>query len=100
MCSETLSMLRVSKTRPLPGHSIFESIGARKTSSCRASTHHGVQQVRQCAGHLVNTRHGAYLEYTQNIVLQHQGECYSIRVNPTPLICSTNPTAMFLRLHR
>ncbi|GFU58196.1 hypothetical protein TNCV_697071 [Trichonephila clavipes] len=45
-------MLRVGKTRPLPGHSIFGSIGARKTLSWRASTHHGVQQGRQCAGHL------------------------------------------------
>ncbi|GFY07875.1 hypothetical protein TNCV_4288111 [Trichonephila clavipes] len=67
-------MLRVGKTRSLPGHSIFGSIGARKTPSWRASTHHGVQQGRQCASHLVNARHGAYLEYTQNIVLQHQGE--------------------------
>ncbi|GFX75328.1 hypothetical protein TNCV_3043501 [Trichonephila clavipes] len=45
-----------------------------KTSSWRDSTHHGVQQGRHSAGHLVNTRHGAYLEYIQNIVLQPQGE--------------------------
>ncbi|GFS79339.1 hypothetical protein TNCV_3261091 [Trichonephila clavipes] len=68
-----------------------------KTSSfwC-AFTHHGVQQGRQCSGHLANTRHGSYLEYTQNIVIQHQGE------DPTgkPLICSTNPTSMSLRGHR
>ncbi|GFV88623.1 hypothetical protein TNCV_1244331 [Trichonephila clavipes] len=49
----------------------------RWSSSWSASTHHGVQQGRQCAGHPANTRHGAYLEYTQNIVIQHQGE------NPT-----------------
>ncbi|GFX23293.1 hypothetical protein TNCV_1558921 [Trichonephila clavipes] len=47
-------MLRVGKTRPLPGNSIFGSIDERKTSSWRASTHHGVQQGRQCAGHLEN----------------------------------------------
>ncbi|GFW40985.1 hypothetical protein TNCV_4089841 [Trichonephila clavipes] len=41
------------------------------------------------------TRHGAYLKYTQNIMLQHRGE--DQRVNPTPLICSTNPTAVSLR---
>ncbi|GFU64485.1 hypothetical protein TNCV_2526001 [Trichonephila clavipes] len=46
----------------------------RYSSSWSASTHHGVQQGRQCAGHLANTRHGAYLKYTQNIVLQNQGE--------------------------
>ncbi|GFU95340.1 dimer_Tnp_hAT domain-containing protein [Trichonephila clavipes] len=58
-----------------------------------ASTHHGVQQGMQCAGDLARTRHGAYLEYTQNIMLQHQGEDPSC--NPPPLTCSTNPTAMF-----
>ncbi|GFW07126.1 hypothetical protein TNCV_3693211 [Trichonephila clavipes] len=44
------------------------------TASRRASTHHGVQQRNQCAGQLTIVRQGAYLEYTQNIVLQHQGE--------------------------
>ncbi|GFU28233.1 hypothetical protein TNCV_3762781 [Trichonephila clavipes] len=29
---------------------------------------------RDCASHLAKHRHGAYLEYTQIIVLQHQGE--------------------------
>ncbi|GFX02884.1 hypothetical protein TNCV_4438661 [Trichonephila clavipes] len=67
-------MLRVGKTRPLLGHSCIGSISAKKTSSWHASTHHGVQQGRKCAGHLAKTRHGAYLKYTQNIVLQHQGE--------------------------
>ncbi|GFW91407.1 hypothetical protein TNCV_3375731 [Trichonephila clavipes] len=46
----------------------------KKTSFWRASTHHEVLQGRQCAGHLVKPRHDAYLEYTQNIALQHQGE--------------------------
>ncbi|GFV06954.1 hypothetical protein TNCV_2917141 [Trichonephila clavipes] len=41
------------------------------------------------------TRHGAYLKYTQNIMLQHQGEDPTGK--PTPLICSTNPTAVSLR---
>ncbi|GFX70266.1 hypothetical protein TNCV_4617031 [Trichonephila clavipes] len=59
---------------PLPGHSCFGSISAKTTLSWRASSHHGVQQGRQCAGHLAQTRHGTYQEYTQNIVLQHQGE--------------------------
>ncbi|GFT57951.1 hypothetical protein TNCV_2768591 [Trichonephila clavipes] len=72
--AETVSMLRVGNTRSLLGHSSIGSISAKKNSSWRASTHHGVQQGRQCAGHLANTRHGAYLEYTQNIMLQHQGE--------------------------
>ncbi|GFY17260.1 hypothetical protein TNCV_1090341 [Trichonephila clavipes] len=49
-------------------------VSVKKTSSWRASTHHGVQQGRQCAGQLTIVRHGAYLEYTQNIMLQHQGE--------------------------
>ncbi|GFV19483.1 hypothetical protein TNCV_3664151 [Trichonephila clavipes] len=64
----------VGNTRPLPGHSCIGSISARKTSFWRASTHHGVQQGRQCASHLAKTRHSAYLEYTQNIMLQHQDE--------------------------
>ncbi|GFU87690.1 hypothetical protein TNCV_2042741 [Trichonephila clavipes] len=67
-------MVVVDNTRPLPGHSIFGSISAIATSSWCASTHHGVQQGRQCAGYLENSRHGAYLEYTKNIALQHQGE--------------------------
>ncbi|GFY06530.1 hypothetical protein TNCV_3523861 [Trichonephila clavipes] len=67
-------MLMLDKTNHLPGGSIFGSLGSRKTSSWRASTHHGVQRGRQCAGHMAKTRHGAYLKYTQNIVLQHQGE--------------------------
>ncbi|GFT97631.1 hypothetical protein TNCV_2024491 [Trichonephila clavipes] len=66
-----------------------------ETSSWRASTHHGVQQGRQCAGHLAKTRHGAYLKYTQNIMLQHQGEDPTGK--PDTLICSTNPTAVSLR---
>ncbi|GFV61915.1 hypothetical protein TNCV_4107191 [Trichonephila clavipes] len=68
------STLRVGKTRPLPELCKLGSISEIQTSFWRASTHHGVLQGRQCAGHLAYTRHGAYLEYTQNIVLQHQGE--------------------------
>ncbi|GFT99295.1 hypothetical protein TNCV_3161941 [Trichonephila clavipes] len=41
------------------------------------------------------TRHGAYLKYTQNIMLQHQGEDPTGK--PDTLICSTNPTAVSLR---
>ncbi|GFX62150.1 hypothetical protein TNCV_2228761 [Trichonephila clavipes] len=40
----------------------------------RVSTHHGVQQGRQYASDLAKNRHCAYLEYIQNIMLQHQGE--------------------------
>ncbi|GFT22367.1 hypothetical protein TNCV_3273501 [Trichonephila clavipes] len=67
-----------------------ESADAKKTSFLRASTHHRVQQVRQCAGQLTTVRHGAYLEYTQDIALQHQGDA------PTgkPFICSTSSIAM------
>ncbi|GFV86502.1 hypothetical protein TNCV_2156951 [Trichonephila clavipes] len=61
-------MSKLGKTRPLPGHSSIGSI-----SPWHASTHHGVQQGRQCVGHLANTRQGAYLEYTRNIEIQHQG---------------------------
>ncbi|GFT22856.1 hypothetical protein TNCV_1856841 [Trichonephila clavipes] len=64
----------MGNTRPLSRHSCIGSISARKPSSWHASTHHGVQQGRQCASHLAKTRHGTYLEYTQNIVLQHQGK--------------------------
>ncbi|GFW61632.1 hypothetical protein TNCV_3705671 [Trichonephila clavipes] len=85
-------------TRPLLRHSCIGSISEKTTASWRASTHHGVQYRRQCAGHLAKTRHGAYLEYTQNIMLQQQG---GIKwVIPPSFICSTNPTAMFLRGHR
>ncbi|GFS74530.1 hypothetical protein TNCV_458671 [Trichonephila clavipes] len=45
-----------------------------KSKSWRTSTHYGVQQGRQRAGHLAKTKHGVYLESIQNIVLQHQGE--------------------------
>ncbi|GFX47072.1 hypothetical protein TNCV_316931 [Trichonephila clavipes] len=45
------------------------AIASERSSSRMLSTHHGVQQGRQCAGHLANTRHGAYLKYT-NIVLE------------------------------
>ncbi|GFW16890.1 hypothetical protein TNCV_2760181 [Trichonephila clavipes] len=72
-------MFRVGKTRSLPGHSCIGSISTKSTLSWHASTHHGVQQGRQCADHLAKTRHCTYLEYTQ---------CYSIKariqwVNPT-----------------
>ncbi|GFX94824.1 hypothetical protein TNCV_2378971 [Trichonephila clavipes] len=64
----------VGNTGPLPGHSCIGSISAKTISSWLTSTHPRVQQGRHCAGHLAKTRHGAYLEYTQNIVLQQQGE--------------------------
>ncbi|GFU08315.1 hypothetical protein TNCV_932231 [Trichonephila clavipes] len=77
--------------------SSIKLLKARKTTSiCLASTHHGVQQGRQCSGLLEKPRHGAYLEYTQKIVLQHHGE---ERASPVALICSTNPTAVSLRRH-
>ncbi|GFV92113.1 hypothetical protein TNCV_1895491 [Trichonephila clavipes] len=88
-------------------HSRLGSICVKKTSSSwRASTHHGVQQGRQCAVHLANTRHGAYLDYTQNILIQHQGENPTGKPDPPylrhPLSTtpSTNPTAVSLRGHR
>ncbi|GFW36831.1 hypothetical protein TNCV_4348721 [Trichonephila clavipes] len=73
-CEAISSTIGLGKTRPLLGQCKLRSISAIQTSSWRASTHLGVQQGRQCVGHLAKTRHGAYLEYTQNIVLQHQGE--------------------------
>ncbi|GFS57786.1 hypothetical protein TNCV_2908961 [Trichonephila clavipes] len=60
---------------------------ACQTLSRHASTHHGVQQVQQCTDHLAKTMHGACLEYTQNIILQHLGQDPTGK--PTPLICST-----------
>ncbi|GFU80418.1 hypothetical protein TNCV_3521901 [Trichonephila clavipes] len=57
------------KTRPLLRDSILGSIDAKKPSSWRASTYHGVQRRRQFAGQLTIVRLGAYLEYTQDIVL-------------------------------
>ncbi|GFW30475.1 hypothetical protein TNCV_454131 [Trichonephila clavipes] len=67
-------MLRVGKTRPLPGHSIFGSIGARK-NFILACLHPQRSPTREAVCRSSGkTRHGAYLKYTQNIVLQHQGE--------------------------
>ncbi|GFW52225.1 hypothetical protein TNCV_2426721 [Trichonephila clavipes] len=66
-------MFKLGKFRPLPGQSSIGFISA-KTTSWRASTHYGVQRRRQCAGQMTIIRHGAYLEYTQNIQPQHQGE--------------------------
>ncbi|GFW39604.1 hypothetical protein TNCV_3187751 [Trichonephila clavipes] len=63
----------VDKIRPLPGHSSIGSISV-KHNFVLACPHHGVQQGRQCVGHLAKIRHGAYLEYTQNIVLQQHVE--------------------------
>ncbi|GFV20548.1 hypothetical protein TNCV_4143091 [Trichonephila clavipes] len=73
-CSETLSTLRVGKTRPLHGHSIFGSISARKNfilACLHPSRSPTREAVCQSSG---KTRQGAYLEYTQNVVIQHQGE--------------------------
>ncbi|GFX07118.1 hypothetical protein TNCV_4268701 [Trichonephila clavipes] len=50
-------MLGLGNTRPLPGHSSIGSINTcNETSSWRASTHHGEQQGRQCAGHLAKNQ--------------------------------------------
>ncbi|GFX07756.1 hypothetical protein TNCV_4160251 [Trichonephila clavipes] len=67
-------MFKLGKTRPLPGYSSIGSISTKTTSSWHASTRHGVLQRRQCASQLTIVRHDAYLDYTQNIVLQHKGE--------------------------
>ncbi|GFX90031.1 hypothetical protein TNCV_887291 [Trichonephila clavipes] len=71
---EGLATWALGKLRPLPWHSSIGSISAKTTSSWRASTHHGNQQGKEYAGQLTIVRHGAYLEHTQNSVLQHQGE--------------------------
>ncbi|GFT74038.1 hypothetical protein TNCV_3707731 [Trichonephila clavipes] len=55
MCSSVVD-IRLGKTMPLPGRSIFGSIGVNSTSSWHAPTHHGLQQGRQCAGHLVKNQ--------------------------------------------
>ncbi|GFV09641.1 hypothetical protein TNCV_2937521 [Trichonephila clavipes] len=64
-----------AEPRPLPGHS---SIGSINT---RTELHPGVPPptTESNKGGSVpvdwqKTRHGAYLKYTQNIMLQHQGE--------------------------
>ncbi|GFV59888.1 hypothetical protein TNCV_856091 [Trichonephila clavipes] len=84
--AETVSMLKVDNTRPLPERISILSISVKQNFVLAPSTHHEVQQGRQCAGQLTIVRHGAYLEYTQNIVLQHQGE------DPTG-----NPTTPYLQ---
>ncbi|GFT62002.1 hypothetical protein TNCV_3811781 [Trichonephila clavipes] len=68
-------MLRLGKTRPLPGHSSIESISTRKNlrsgvppPTTESNKRGSVPVIWQ------KTRNGAYLEYTQNIMLQHQGE--------------------------
>ncbi|GFW43550.1 hypothetical protein TNCV_4769021 [Trichonephila clavipes] len=68
------STFKVGKTRLLLGNSCIGQISAKSTSPWRASIHHGVQQGRQCAGHLAKIRNDTYLEYTQNLVPQHQDE--------------------------
>ncbi|GFU71792.1 hypothetical protein TNCV_2345371 [Trichonephila clavipes] len=73
-CVAVLSILIWSIQGPYPGTADLDPYERNTSSSWRTSTHHGVQQRRQCAGHLAKTRHGAYLEYTKNIVLQHQSE--------------------------
>ncbi|GFW88972.1 hypothetical protein TNCV_2684061 [Trichonephila clavipes] len=83
---------------PLPGHSIFGSIGARK-NFILACLHPPRSPAREAMCRSSGkTRNGAYLEYTQNIVLHHQGEDPTGK--PAALICSTNPTAISLRGHR
>ncbi|GFW97095.1 hypothetical protein TNCV_2697171 [Trichonephila clavipes] len=68
------SIERLGNTRPLPWHSRLGSICAKK------HLHSGVPPptTESNKGGSVpviwQTRHGAYLEYTQNIMLQHQGE--------------------------
>ncbi|GFX71015.1 hypothetical protein TNCV_2706181 [Trichonephila clavipes] len=64
-------MLRVGNTRPLLGHS---SIGSIKTRTPLRSGVPPPTMESNKGGSLAKTRHGAYLEYTQNLVLQHQGE--------------------------
>ncbi|GFU59802.1 hypothetical protein TNCV_4343571 [Trichonephila clavipes] len=93
------SIARLGNTRPLPWHSRLGSVSVEK------KLHSGVPPptTESNKGGSVpviwqKTRHGAYLEYIQNIMLQHQGE--DPTGNPTPLICNTNPTAVSLRGHR
>ncbi|GFV56227.1 hypothetical protein TNCV_3266341 [Trichonephila clavipes] len=66
-------MLSVDKTRPLTGHNIFGSIGTRKNIlvCLHPSRSSKTEAVCRSSG---KARHGVYLEYTQNIVIQHQGE--------------------------
>ncbi|GFX69635.1 hypothetical protein TNCV_1770041 [Trichonephila clavipes] len=67
-------MVRLGKARPLSGHSSIGSIYTRKTlhpgvppSTTESNKGGSVPVIWQ-------TRHRAYLEYTQNIMLQHQSE--------------------------
>ncbi|GFU96961.1 hypothetical protein TNCV_3319241 [Trichonephila clavipes] len=69
------SMLRLGKTRPLPGHSSIGSISMRKhlrsgmpPPTTESNKGRSVPVIWQ------KTRHGAYLQYTQNTILQHQSE--------------------------
>ncbi|GFX64607.1 hypothetical protein TNCV_1671431 [Trichonephila clavipes] len=55
-------------------HSKFGSINEKYPSFCSTSTHHGVQQERQCSDQLTTIRLEAYLEYTHDEALQPQNE--------------------------
>ncbi|GFS90519.1 hypothetical protein TNCV_4097211 [Trichonephila clavipes] len=70
----------LGKTRPLSGHSSIGSINTRTElhpsvppPTTESNKGGSVPVIWQ------KTRHGAYLEYTQNIMLQHQGEDPSVK---------------------
>ncbi|GFU13099.1 RNase H domain-containing protein [Trichonephila clavipes] len=74
-------MVRLGNTRPLPWYCSIGSIYTRKKLHPGVpppTTEFNKGDICRSSG---KTRHGAYLEYTQNIVLQHQGE------DPTGLWC-------------
>ncbi|GFT11112.1 hypothetical protein TNCV_1084641 [Trichonephila clavipes] len=68
-------MVRLSKTRPLPGHSRLGS-KCEKNKLILACLHPPRSTTREavCRSYGKNQVRGAYLDYTQNIMLQHQGE--------------------------
>ncbi|GFX90032.1 transposable element Tcb1 transposase [Trichonephila clavipes] len=72
-------MFRLGKLRPLPGHSSIESISVEH-NFVLACLHPPPNKGGSVPVIWSNTRHGAYLEYTQNIMLQHQGEDLTGRI--------------------
>ncbi|GFX10671.1 hypothetical protein TNCV_147131 [Trichonephila clavipes] len=67
-------MVRLGETRPLPGHISIGSIYTRKELHPGVSPPTTESNKGGSVPVIWQTRHGPYLEYTQNVMLQHQGE--------------------------
>ncbi|GFU56765.1 uncharacterized protein TNCV_4041681 [Trichonephila clavipes] len=99
-CFALSSMFELDKTRPLPGHSSIGSIRTR--TQLRSGVPPPTTEFNKEGSVPViwPKKPGTAPTWSTPRI-----ECYSIRarnqrVNPTPLICSTNPTALSPRGHR